>query len=153
VHFFTDAQVDMASAYGGTGRLVVILVGFGCVAFLVWRSVVHQRERLNPDVQTLGEDPAARKYLHEHRSRTEEVTGVILGVLVVGTLGLVFVSLLFDVDLWTALGNPDDTAEVGELTDEHERIVSALAGGAPGYEAIRCKWHRRGCAGRAGGDR
>jgi len=104
VHFLTDAQIDMASAYGGTGRLVVILVGFGCVAFLVWRSVVHQREQLNPDVPTLGEDPAARKYLHEHRTRTEKVTGVILGVLLVGTLGLVFVSLLIDVDLWTALG-------------------------------------------------
>ena len=30
--------------------------------------------------------------------------------------------------LWPVLrGNPADTAEVGELTDEHERIVSALA--------------------------
>lgn len=30
--------------------------------------------------------------------------------------------------LWPVLrGNPDDTAEVGELTDEHERIVTTLA--------------------------
>ena len=104
VHFFNDAQIGMASAYGGTGRLVVVLVGFGCMAFLVWRSVVDQRRRLNPGVPTLGKEPAARKYLHEHRSRTEKVLGFTLGLLVVSTLGLVFVSLLIDVDVWTAIG-------------------------------------------------
>jgi len=104
VHFFNDAQVDMGSAYGGTGRVAVVVVGFGCVAFLIWRTVVDQQDRLNPGVPTLDKEPAARKFLHEHRSRTEKVTGFILGLLVVGTLGLVFVSLLIDVDLWTAIG-------------------------------------------------
>ncbi len=52
MHFFNDAQIGMASAYGGTGRLVVVLVGFGCMALLVWRSVVDQQRRLNPGVPT-----------------------------------------------------------------------------------------------------